>query len=62
MNNYKNIKPAKENEYIDMYKELYPIKQPKPITIFDEDKPLVLPEFNLKQGMIRDLLESKRPI
>ncbi len=31
--------------------------KPNPLTIFD--KPLVLPEFNLKDGLTRDIIESK---
>jgi hypothetical protein len=29
------------------------------LTIFDEDKPLQLPEFTLKDGLTKDLIESK---
>ncbi len=56
MSNYKNIKPAEGNEYIEMYKDLYPTQEPQTITIFDVDKPLTLPEFDLKDGMLRDVL------
>ena len=61
MKPYKNIKPANGNEYIDMYKQLHTVKEPKQTINFADDKPLVLPEFDLKQGTMRDILESKRP-
>ena len=36
------------------------INKPNQLTIFD--KPLVLPEYNLKDGIVQDLIESKRPL
>ena len=48
-------------DYIKLYRKENPpkINKPNQNAIFEDDKPLVLPEFNLKDGMIRDLLESK---
>ncbi len=59
MKPYKTIKRGEGNEYFNLFKKLYPIKKRNEVTTFAIDKPLVLPEFNLKDGLIRDLLESK---
>lgn len=53
----------KPSEYLKLYRKENLPKEIKTnqLSIFEDDKPLVLPEFTLKDGMVKDLLESKRP-
>lgn len=49
------------SEYLKLYRKENPRKPQKneQLSIFEEDKPLVLPEFGLREGLTKDLIESK---
>jgi len=57
MSRYKNIHIGKDNEYFNLYKNLY-LKTNEQMTTFDEDKPITLPEFGLSEGLLKDTIEN----
>lgn len=46
-------------DYISLQAKEHIRKESKPVLRTEKEYPLVFPEFDLKDGIIRDILESK---